>query len=89
MFCFVFVVVLFFSFVPHCGLFCVVLIDLGFARYKYLVHCIIGERREQGLRVGNRCLWDENTDLTASETFTNVCYFPPSLFLRIPFPISC
>ena len=33
---------------------------------------IIGERREQGVRMGSRCFWDSNTDNQASEYITNV-----------------
>ena len=31
-------------------------------RYKYLVQVIIGENKGQGVRVGSRCFWDEDTD---------------------------
>ena len=41
-------------------------------RYKYVVQVMIGERREQGLRIGSRCFWDQGTDCQASETFLNV-----------------
>ena len=33
---------------------------------------LIGERREQGVRMGSRCFWDSNTDNQASEYVTNV-----------------
>ena len=32
--------------------------NLGFQRYKYVVQVVIGERREQGVRMGTRCFWD-------------------------------
>ena len=44
---------------------------LNYERYKFVVQVIIGERREQGIRVGSRCFWDSNTDNQASETYTN------------------
>eukprot|EP01035_Chromulina_nebulosa_P041273 gene41273-55820_t len=43
----------------------------GYDRYKYVVQVIIGERREQGVRMGSRCFWDSNTDNQASEYITN------------------
>lgn len=45
---------------------------LNFERYKFIVQVYIGERREQGVRVGSKCFWDSNTDNQASEIFTNV-----------------
>jgi len=45
---------------------------LQYDRYKYIVQVYIGERREQGVRVGCRCFWDANSDNQASESFTNV-----------------
>lgn len=44
---------------------------LPFERYKYVVQVAIGERREQGVKMGTRCFWDSNTDNQASETFMN------------------
>lgn len=45
--------------------------DLGYDRYKFIVQVLIGEKREQGVRMGSRCFWDSNTDNQASDTFTN------------------
>ena len=45
---------------------------LSFDRYKFVVQVYVGERRDQGVRVGSRQFWDANTDNMASETFTNV-----------------
>lgn len=44
---------------------------LSFDRYKFIVQVYVGERREQGVRVGSRQFWDANTDNMATETFTN------------------
>jgi len=44
---------------------------LGFERYKYIVQVLIGERRDQGVRMGTRCFWDSATDNQASDTFIN------------------
>lgn len=45
---------------------------LNLPRYKYMVHVVIGEQRGEGVRMGCRCLWDQNTDNYASDTFVNV-----------------
>jgi len=45
--------------------------ELPYERYKYVVQVVIGERREQGIKMGTRCFWDSNTDNQASETFMN------------------
>jgi hypothetical protein len=46
--------------------------SLQYDRYKYIVQIYIGERRDQGVRVGSRCYWDSNSDNQATETFMNV-----------------
>lgn len=46
--------------------------DLGLARYKFVVHVVVGEQRGEGVRIGTRCLWDATTDAMATETFRNV-----------------
>lgn len=40
-------------------------------RYKVLVHCLIGDKKGQGIRMGNKCLWDTNTDSFVSAFFEN------------------
>mmetsp|Transcript_4229 Transcript_4229/g.4382 ORF Transcript_4229/g.4382 Transcript_4229/m.4382 type:complete len:123 (+) Transcript_4229:80-448(+) len=45
--------------------------NLGFQRYKFIVQVVIGERREQGIRMGTRCFWDSGSDNSASETYMN------------------
>jgi len=45
--------------------------ELNYDRYKFIVQVIVGERREQGVRMGTRCFWDSGTDNHASETFMN------------------
>lgn len=44
---------------------------LNYERYKFAVQVMIGERRDQGVRMGTRCFWDSNTDNQASATFFN------------------
>ncbi len=43
----------------------------NFKRYKVLVHCIIGEKRGQGIRVGSKCLWDSMSDSSTSANWEN------------------
>jgi hypothetical protein len=50
---------------------CARLKDLGYDRFKYVVQVVIGERREQGVRMGTRCFFDFNTDNQATESYTN------------------
>jgi hypothetical protein len=48
---------------------------LKLARYKIMVQVIIGEQRGEGVRVGCRCFWDNDTDSQASVTFSNDSLF--------------
>ncbi len=41
------------------------------ARYKFLVQVIIGHNSGQGVRVGSRCFWDEDTDDCTYVTYMN------------------
>jgi hypothetical protein len=38
-------------------------------RYKLFVQVVVSENKGQGLRVATRALWDETTDVLASETY--------------------
>ncbi len=44
---------------------------LGFERYKYIVQVLIGERRDQGVRMGTRCFWDSATDNQVGMVYTS------------------
>ena len=44
-------------------------------RYKYIVQVIIGQNSGQGVRVGSRCFWDEDTDDAAWVSFQNDSLF--------------
>jgi hypothetical protein len=59
--------------------------SLNYDRYKYIVQVVIGERREQGVRMGTRCFWDVGTDNQASETFLNVSIILYIIFIYIYF----
>ena len=40
-------------------------------RYKYLVQCTIGQNVGQGVRIGSRQFWDEDTDDMAFVSYTS------------------
>ena len=44
---------------------------LNFKRYKILVHCIIGEKRGQGIKIGSKCMWDTTSDAAVSASWEN------------------
>ena len=39
---------------------------LNFKRYKIMVHCIIGEKKGQGIKIGCKCMWDTTCDAAVS-----------------------
>lgn len=47
----------------------------GYDRYKIITTVCIGEQRGEGVKLGCRCFWDEDTDNYASETFVNSSLF--------------
>mmetsp|Transcript_34001 Transcript_34001/g.66408 ORF Transcript_34001/g.66408 Transcript_34001/m.66408 type:complete len:120 (-) Transcript_34001:253-612(-) len=49
--------------------------EMNWDRYKYVVQCVIGEQRGEGVKMGSRCYWDEQTDNSASATFSNDSLF--------------
>ena len=44
---------------------------MNFKRYKILVHCIIGEKKGQGIKIGCRCMWDMTCDSVVSASWEN------------------
>ena len=40
-------------------------------RYKYMVQCTIGQNFGQGVRIGSRQFWDEDTDDVAYFSYTS------------------
>lgn len=40
-------------------------------RFKILVQVTIGQRKDQGVSIASRCLWDTNTDNYASASYRN------------------
>jgi hypothetical protein len=45
--------------------------ELHCPRHKILVHLAIGQRKDQGVSVISRCLWDTGTDNYASASYRN------------------
>ena len=45
--------------------------DLDYRNYKILVHCLVGEQRGEGMRMGCKCFWDSDTDNLAEEVYIN------------------
>mmetsp|Transcript_16576 Transcript_16576/g.47583 ORF Transcript_16576/g.47583 Transcript_16576/m.47583 type:complete len:146 (+) Transcript_16576:2184-2621(+) len=45
--------------------------ELHCPRYKILVHLAIGQRKDQGVSVISRCLWDTGTDNYATVSYRN------------------
>jgi hypothetical protein len=40
-------------------------------RFKFIVHCIIGEKKGQGIKFGSKCFWDVNNDAMVSANYEN------------------
>lgn len=49
--------------------------DLNLPRYKYMVQCVIGEQRGEGVRMGCRTFWEAATDTYATDTYMNDSIF--------------
>ncbi|UJR31665.1 hypothetical protein I4U23_019146 [Adineta vaga] len=49
--------------------------NMKFDRYKFIVQCIIGENKGQGVKYGCRCLWDSDTDGMAEYVYLNESLF--------------
>eukprot|EP01066_Platyproteum_vivax_P005046 Platyproteum_vivax@DN1644_c0_g1_i1.p1 len=46
--------------------------ELSLKRYKLIVQVFVGEQTGQGVELGTRTFWDDNTDACASQTFSTV-----------------
>ncbi|GMH54820.1 hypothetical protein TrRE_jg10851 [Triparma retinervis] len=49
--------------------------DLGLPRYKFLVQVVLGQKVGEGMHMGCRTLWDQDTDAYATVTHGNDDYF--------------
>lgn len=45
--------------------------ELRYSRYKVVVQVVLGQNKGQGIRIASRCLWDTDTDNSASFSFKN------------------
>jgi translation initiation factor 2 alpha subunit (eIF-2alpha) len=45
--------------------------ELNIPRYKLIVQVTIGQRKDQGVKIVSRCLWDTATDQYASFSYQN------------------
>jgi hypothetical protein len=43
----------------------------NFQKYKFIVHCIIGEKKGQGIKIGSKCIWDSNSDSVVCVNWAN------------------
>ena len=44
-------------------------------RYKIMVQVVLGDKKGQGVRMGTRCFWDNDTDNMTSYVYTNESLF--------------
>lgn len=49
--------------------------EMELDRYKFVVQCVIGEQKGEGVNMGTRCFWDPSTDKCVSEYFINETMF--------------
>mmetsp|Transcript_14316 Transcript_14316/g.21638 ORF Transcript_14316/g.21638 Transcript_14316/m.21638 type:complete len:126 (-) Transcript_14316:16-393(-) len=49
--------------------------DLDNPRYKYVVNVFIGEQKGEGIKMGCRCFWDDETDNYATDVYMNDALF--------------
>ncbi|GMH65094.1 hypothetical protein TL16_g09179 [Triparma laevis f. inornata] len=49
--------------------------DLGLPRYKFMVQVTLGQKVGEGMHMGMRCLWDQDTDAFATVIHGSDDYF--------------
>ncbi|KAK3098189.1 hypothetical protein FSP39_017057 [Pinctada imbricata] len=54
-------------------------------RYKYVVQVVIGEHKEQDVKIGSRCLWNQKTDNFACANYSNKSLFAVAACFAIYF----
>ncbi|XP_072045232.1 dynein light chain Tctex-type 5-like [Amphiura filiformis] len=59
--------------------------EMEFDRFKFVCIVNIGEKQEQDVRVGSRCLWDSNRDSFASAFYENQYLFASATVYAIYF----
>ena len=63
--------------------------EMRIPRYKIVVQVIIGEMKDQGVRVASKCLWDADSDNYASYSYRNVSARRPLLLSLPPCAVQC
>ncbi len=58
--------------------------EMRIPRYKIVVQAILGEMKDQGVRVASKCLWDADSDNYASYSYRNVRLLPVRLLPCLP-----
>merc|ERR1719353_1444068 len=46
-------------------------VGLNIPRFKVVVQTVVGQMKDQGIRVASRCLWDTSTDNYATCSYKN------------------
>ncbi|XP_011677266.1 tctex1 domain-containing protein 1 [Strongylocentrotus purpuratus] len=59
--------------------------ELDFERYKIICLVDIGEKRDQDIHMGSRCLWDDQRDTFASTTYENHSLFAAAIVFAVYF----
>lgn len=49
--------------------------SMRFSRHKIIVHTAMGSKTNQGIEIGSRCLWNQNTDRSATVFYENRSLF--------------
>ena len=44
---------------------------LNINRYKIIVHCLIGQKQGQGIKMGSKCIWDSSSDSAITASWEN------------------
>ena len=52
-------------------------VALNIPRFKVIVQTVVGQMKDQGIRVASRCLWDVSTDNYATCSYKNVSFPSP------------
>ena len=52
-------------------------------RFRFVTSVTIGEKKQQDVRVGSRCLWDTTRDSCASANYENLSLFATAVIYAI------
>ncbi|XP_041475843.1 dynein light chain Tctex-type protein 2B-like [Lytechinus variegatus] len=58
---------------------------MGFKRHKIVCHLVIGEQNSQDVHVTSRCVWDTNTDNSATARYSNTSLFAVATIFAVYF----